>query len=110
MRQERCFGLTNGLHDDAEMSDTVKSPLYMAICEAMNSQYYPKRVKIFLGGLKACLMMQQRYNGKSLEKLVFQIYRTAYELGASEFGGDIELIHQEMPDFGLDNVTNDKKR
>lgn len=92
------------------MENQKISPLYMAISEAINSKFYPKRVKIFLGGLKACLMMQQRYNGKSLEKLVFQIYRTAYELGASEYGGNIELIHQEMPDFGLDNVANDKKR
>lgn len=86
------------------------NPLYMAVCDAMKSKAYPQRVKVFLGGLKACLMMSQRYERKTLERLVFQVYRTAYELGAGEQGGDMERIHQEMPSFGLDNPSNDLKR
>lgn len=88
----------------------MKYPLYLAVLDSLKSKVYPKRVKMFLGGLQACLMMQQRFSTKDTEKLVFFVYRTAYALGAAEYGGDMETIQNEMPNFGLDQESPDLKR
>lgn len=80
----------------------IKYPLYQAVSHAVRSKVYPERVKVFLGGLKASLMLQQRCTDKELERLVFHVFRIGYELGAGEYGGDIDAIHKEMPSFGYD--------
>lgn len=86
----------------------MKYPLYMAVADALKSKFYPQRVKVFLCGLKACLLMYQRREERNMEKLIFYVYRTAYELGAGEHGGDMEVIHREMPNFGLDESDGNR--
>lgn len=76
--------------------------LYLAVSTALKSKAYPDRVRMFLGGLKASLLLEKQVS--DIEKLIYYVYRTGYEMGAGEYGGDMEAIHDEMPTFGIDNV------
>lgn len=88
----------------------MNSPLFFMVAEAMKSKSYPTDVKEFLYGLFATLHLRASYSAKDMEKIIFFAFRNGYVLGAASQGMNAQEIQDRLPDFGLDEQSEDAKR
>jgi hypothetical protein len=94
----------------AHMNVNAITPLRLLIAEDVKCHLYPKDVKKFMLGAYATLHLAENVSPKELEKIIFFAYRNGYEIGAEQYGGDIENIHDRLPNYGLDECGDDAKR
>lgn len=92
------------------MNVNAITPLRLLIAEDVKCHQYPIDVKKFMLGAYATLHLAENVSPKELEKIIFFAYRNGYEIGAEQYGGDIENIHDRLPSYGLDECGDDAKR